>query len=135
MKKWIVNLAIIVIISLTGCANEEAASVGVIGGADGPTAIYLGEEGTVVEFVGSGNMEKLSEEDGEELSQLLLLSSSWQEELEKSIDEINLFFENGEAYSYQLESGIFNDNINSRHLILSEDDRTRVNELLSNYAE
>ena len=135
MKKWIVNLAIIVIISLTGCANEEAASVGVIGGADGPTAIYLGEEGTVVEFVGSGNMEKLSEEDGEELSQLLLLSSSWQEELEKSIDEINLFFENGEAYSYQLESGIFNDNINSRHLILSEDDRIRVNELLSNYAE
>ena len=36
----IVAVLIVLILSLVGCGNE-AASIGIIGGADGPTAIFL----------------------------------------------------------------------------------------------
>lgn len=40
MKKLILTLSSMMML-LTGCANKEAASIGVIGGADGPTAIFV----------------------------------------------------------------------------------------------
>ena len=36
----IVAVLLLLILSLVGCANE-AASIGIIGGADGPTAIFV----------------------------------------------------------------------------------------------
>ena len=36
----IVAVLIVLILSLVGCGNE-AASIGIIGGADGPTAIFV----------------------------------------------------------------------------------------------
>ena len=36
----IVAVLIVLILSLVGCGNE-AASIGIIGGADGPTAIFI----------------------------------------------------------------------------------------------
>lgn len=46
MKKLIVMvLAAILALSLSACIfDDEAASVGIIGGADGPTAIFVTEK-------------------------------------------------------------------------------------------
>ena len=40
MKKLILTLASMMLL-LTGCANKGADSIAVIGGADGPTAIFV----------------------------------------------------------------------------------------------
>ncbi len=40
MKKFMLMLTAIMSMLLTGC-NREASSVGVIGGADGPTAVFV----------------------------------------------------------------------------------------------
>ena len=42
MKKVLIAvLALVLTLSLTGCIGKEAASVGIIGGADGPTSIFV----------------------------------------------------------------------------------------------
>ena len=42
MKKLlVVVLAVVLALSLTACIFDDAASVGIIGGADGPTAIFV----------------------------------------------------------------------------------------------
>lgn len=40
MKKFLLMLAATMSVLLTGC-NQEANSIGVIGGADGPTAVFV----------------------------------------------------------------------------------------------
>ena len=40
MKKGILSILFFLVLCLSGCSNE-AASIGVIGGADGPTAIFV----------------------------------------------------------------------------------------------
>lgn len=40
MKKFMLMFTAIMSVLLTGC-NREASSVGVIGGADGPTAVFV----------------------------------------------------------------------------------------------
>ena len=40
MKKRIISVLLFVVLGLTGC-NNEATSIGVIGGADGPTAVFV----------------------------------------------------------------------------------------------
>lgn len=40
MKKFLLMLAAAMSVLLTGC-NQEANSIGVIGGADGPTAVFV----------------------------------------------------------------------------------------------
>ncbi len=37
-------LAVVIAVMLTGCSNNESDAVGVIGGADGPTTVVVGEE-------------------------------------------------------------------------------------------
>jgi len=42
MKKCLIAvLAALMVLSLTACIDDEASSVGIIGGADGPTAIFV----------------------------------------------------------------------------------------------
>lgn len=42
MKKILtLLLAVLLALSMTACIGKEAASVGIIGGADGPTAIFV----------------------------------------------------------------------------------------------
>ncbi|MBP3633964.1 MAG: sodium ion-translocating decarboxylase subunit beta [Oscillospiraceae bacterium] len=42
MKKFLaVLLAVLLLLSVTACTFKEDASVGIIGGADGPTAIFV----------------------------------------------------------------------------------------------
>lgn len=37
----ILSLLSIMCLVLTGCESKKAASIGIIGGADGPTAVYI----------------------------------------------------------------------------------------------
>ena len=40
---------------LVGCANKDVASIGIIGGADGPTAIYIATSAKDIGFmIGTG---------------------------------------------------------------------------------
>ena len=47
----IVAVLIVLILSLVGCGNE-AASIGIIGGADGPTAIFVTSSTNWVSILG-----------------------------------------------------------------------------------
>ena len=40
MKKGILSVFLFIVLCLAGC-NNNAASIGIIGGADGPTAIFV----------------------------------------------------------------------------------------------
>ena len=45
MKKVLaVILTVLLLLSMTACIGKEASSVGIIGGADGPTAIFVTEK-------------------------------------------------------------------------------------------
>lgn len=44
MKRINSILSILGLTMLTGCRNKQAASIGIIGGADGPTAIFVAEK-------------------------------------------------------------------------------------------
>lgn len=37
--------------AVTGCSRKEAASIGIIGGVDGPTAIYVAKELGIVRLL------------------------------------------------------------------------------------
>lgn len=42
MKKMLVVILVVLLaLSLTACIGDHASSVGIIGGADGPTAIFV----------------------------------------------------------------------------------------------
>jgi len=41
MKKMIFKFILVVSLLLTGCSNKNSADIGIIGGADGPTAVFV----------------------------------------------------------------------------------------------
>lgn len=41
MKKIILFLNIFIVLLFSGCIKNDATNIGIIGGADGPTAIFL----------------------------------------------------------------------------------------------
>lgn len=42
MKKLLIMfLTVVLAISLAACFHDEASSIGIIGGADGPTAVFV----------------------------------------------------------------------------------------------
>lgn len=51
MKKLIISI-ITILSLLTGCANEKAASIGIIGGSDGPTSVFVAGKISSLEIAG-----------------------------------------------------------------------------------